>query len=186
MRPYLASRLFRHRSLSGFTLIESMVVLAIVAIIATFAVPSFQATLDRQRVATVAADLHASVVLARAEAIRRNLRIEIRPTSSTGWKDGWQVVRPVSQFQATEEVMYDHAPVPAGVDVTPDPSLAAEASLSYDGTGKSGLAASPSTPHFGYWLVSIHDRPQALQRKVMINLLGRPSVCNPEQQQPPC
>lgn len=179
-------RLFWRPSSTGFTLIESMVVLAIVAIIATFAVPSFQATLDQQRVATVAADLHASVVLARAEAIRRNIRIELKPTDGADWARGWQVVRPVSPTQQTEEIIYDRAAAPTGVEVLPDPSLAVEASLSYDGTGKSRLAAVPTTAHSGSWQVSIPNRPAAPKRRVVVNMLGRPSVCNPAQPQPPC
>jgi prepilin-type N-terminal cleavage/methylation domain-containing protein len=167
----------------GFTLVEAMVVLAIVAILAMIAVPSFQATLDRQQVTTVAADLHASVVLARAEAIRRNLRIELMPIDPLDWAKGWQVVVP-PQGAVPSQVIYSRPAAPAGVVVMQNLVPAGEASLSYDGTGKSRLASNAAIQRSGNWLISIPARPSAPSRKLAINILGRPLLCDPAQ--PPC
>lgn len=170
-------------SIAGFTLIEFMVVLSILAIIAMLAAPSFQTTLDRQRVITVASDLHASVVLARAEAIRRSIRIDLVPTDGKNWEGGWQVRRPAGVGQ-TAEVIYSRAAAPAGVVVAQNLQPAGDVSLSYDGAGKSRLAGNAAIQRSGDWLVSIPARKTAPTRKVVVNQLGRPSVCDPAQ--PPC
>ncbi len=183
MQIHHASPSVRTATTAGFSLIESMVVLSILAIIATFAAPSFQATLDQQRVATVAADLHASVVLARAEAIRRNTRIDLVPTDGKNWAGGWQVLMPAGAGQATE-VIHSRAAAPAGVAVAQNLQPEADISLSYDGTGRSRSTNNPAIQRWGEWLVSIPARTAAPTRKVAVSQLGRPSVCDPAK--PPC
>jgi type IV fimbrial biogenesis protein FimT len=56
---------------SGFTLVELCVVLAVMAIIATFSAPSFFAWQMRDQVDARARSLFATLSLARAEALRR-------------------------------------------------------------------------------------------------------------------
>lgn len=81
---------------SGFTLIELMVVIAIVAIFVALAFPSFEGTIRSNRVSTSANELMASMALARAEAIR-SARGSGLCTSADGatcggtWNDGWIV-----------------------------------------------------------------------------------------------
>jgi len=59
----------------GFTLIELMVVVIVMAIILTIAIPSFEATINSNRLTGAANELLASLQVARLEAIRRNKRI---------------------------------------------------------------------------------------------------------------
>lgn len=167
----------------GFTLIEAMVVVSIVAILAALAAPSFQAMLDRQRVSTVAADLYSSVVLTRAEAIRRNVRVELAPLDGVDWANGWRVRVPSAGIPPGE-VIYTHPPVPAGISVTEQLLPAGEPMLSFDGTGRSRLAANARVSRTGGWLVEVPARPAAPRRKLTLNQLGRPTVCDPAQ--PPC
>lgn len=75
----------------GFTLIELMVVLALAAIIATFAVPSFQSAMARQKLNLAASDLLVSVMQARSEAIKNNRRAIVQPIDSTNWSRGWLI-----------------------------------------------------------------------------------------------
>lgn len=61
----------------GFSLIELLAVIAIVAILLNFAVPSFTATLASTRTADAANSLLASMELARSEALRRGAPVAV-------------------------------------------------------------------------------------------------------------
>lgn len=77
----------------GFTLIELMVVVALAALMAGLAAPSFKSFVAGQRVKTAASDFAMATLFARSEAIKRNADITITPASSgaSGWKDGWTI-----------------------------------------------------------------------------------------------
>ena len=84
------------RRITGFTLLELMVTIAIAAILLAIALPSFQGTIRSNRVATAANELLASLSLARSEAIS-NTRGAGVCTSTVGaacdgdWNSGWLV-----------------------------------------------------------------------------------------------
>lgn len=70
----------------GFTLVELIVTLAIVAIVATIAVPSFQEMLTKNRVKGAAEAIYSDMQLARQESIKRNSVISVTFGSNSG---GW-------------------------------------------------------------------------------------------------
>lgn len=74
----------------GFTLIEAMVVVVILAILAGLATPSFRGIIASQRVRNAASDLLSDMMLARSEAIRRNTPVTISAVGSS-WSNGWTV-----------------------------------------------------------------------------------------------
>lgn len=61
----------------GFALVELCVVLAVMAILATFAAPSFMTWQTRDQVDARARSLFATLSLARAEAVRRAARVTL-------------------------------------------------------------------------------------------------------------
>jgi len=64
----------RFRLKAGFTLVELLVTIAVIAILATIAIPSFSETLIRNQTASQNNELVALIHLARNEAIKRNLQ----------------------------------------------------------------------------------------------------------------
>jgi len=83
----------------GFTLIEMMVTVAIMAIVATIAAPSFVDMIRNNRVTTAANDVLSAMQLARSEAIRQRRPITVCAgadacTDSTDWAGGWIVASP--------------------------------------------------------------------------------------------
>ena len=75
----------------GFTLIEVLIVIAVVAIFLGIAVPSFVTFIASQRVKTTSFDLYAALTFARSEAIKRRQTVTVAPVSGTDWATGWTV-----------------------------------------------------------------------------------------------
>jgi type IV fimbrial biogenesis protein FimT len=70
----------------GFTLIELMVVVSVIAIFSSLAGPSFRNLIAKQRLASAASALTESLWVGRSEALKRNTDVSFRFTSaSAGW-----------------------------------------------------------------------------------------------------
>lgn len=83
---------------SGFTLIELMVVVAMVAIIAALATPSWNAMIVNNRIRAAVNDWTQSFYFARSEAVRQNIPVTICASSNgtsctaSGYEVGWIVI----------------------------------------------------------------------------------------------
>lgn len=80
----------------GFTLIELIVAMVLVAVLVALAAPAFQDLAVRNRVSTYAAQWMAVLNTVRAEAIKRNRQVSLCPSGnglacdpSLTWGDGW-------------------------------------------------------------------------------------------------
>lgn len=69
----------------GVTLIELMIAIAVVAILAVIALPSFERTLERRRLVGAAENLFGALQYARSEAIKQNRLIAIDVDDGTTW-----------------------------------------------------------------------------------------------------
>lgn len=85
------SKAARWDAIRGFTLIELMVAVAIVSIGLAVALPSFRGFSVRQQVVQAGNELVADLALARNEALRRGVRVELQANAG-GWNTGWNVV----------------------------------------------------------------------------------------------
>ena len=88
----------RHLS-SGFTAIEMMVTVGIMAILLAIAAPSYNTTISSTRMSGEINSLQGALNLARSEAVKRGLRVDVCPqngaicgTGVTDWSSGWYVV----------------------------------------------------------------------------------------------
>ena len=149
---------------SGFTLIEMMVTVSVMAILLAIAVPSFQGVALSSKLTSLANDFVASAQLARSEAIKRNRPARLCASSDgatcTGdWKDGWVVLR--------EDGVVVHAQkkLPDGFVMSGNVTT-----ISFSATGVGVVAAATLT--VCRKLPSVGSQ----ERVVSISSTGRPSV----------
>ena len=78
---------------SGFTLVEMMIVIGVLGILMAIALPNFSQWIASERVRGAANDLYSGLMMARSEAMKRNVQVDVTRTSgsSTDWSAGWSV-----------------------------------------------------------------------------------------------
>ena len=134
-RPPIALGRHRPPASRGFTAIELMVVVAILAILAALAAPSFTPLIENWRVRQATGDLQSTLYYARSEAIKRGGGVVLRrnPQNTDGcqeadttqkWGCGWFVVLDSTSDgsrQASEELLQT-VPPPRNLNVMRKPS----------------------------------------------------------------
>lgn len=151
--------LHTRRGSAGFTIVELMVTVAVVAILATIAIPSYQAVMRSVRVRSASSELVYDLVRARSEAIKRNADV-IVARNPAGWDAGWRIESPAGTL------IYSHGSVP-GIRVT-----AAPATVTYASNGR--LAVATATPPA--FEIDVADGASSYTRCTRVDLSGMPST----------
>jgi len=146
------------RAVSGFTLTEFAVTVAIAAILTTAAVPGFQGLVASQRAKNSSSELFAALFNARSNAIMRNANVAVSPNAG-GWANGWQI------RDAGNNVLDNHGAL-SQVGITGGP-----AAVTYNASGR--LAAGSAAPVF---LFTAQSGGTTVNQCVSIDLGGRPYV----------
>ncbi|MDR1529555.1 MAG: GspH/FimT family pseudopilin [Burkholderiales bacterium] len=88
----------------GFNLIELLIAVAIFSILVVMSIPSFNSLIARSRQHDLARALVETMMIARSEAIKHNMRVNACPsrdlrTCSGGddWENGWIVYRAINE-----------------------------------------------------------------------------------------
>lgn len=81
----------RRAEQAGFTIIEVMTVVAIVAFLAAVAIPNMTAMIKNSKLRGTATDLFGDMLTARSEAVKRNCEVDVIPDATAGWAGGWKV-----------------------------------------------------------------------------------------------
>ncbi len=105
----------------GFTLVEVMVSIAVIAVIVVFAFPAMQLMQANSRMASVANDLAADLKNARSRAIVTRSNITFSANTG-GWSNGWSASFQVNQSDSSNQkvsvLVLEKLQLPAGISVT--------------------------------------------------------------------
>ena len=162
----------RHRD-AGFTLIEMITVLVVLAICAGIGLPSFTRFLERQRTLSAVSSLTTHMSLARMAAISRNRRAVLCPSgdgvsceAGTDWNRGWMLFLDDDgnrKPDAGDEILrVDLEPTSRHLRVV---STAGRQQLRYLPDGRSAGAN---------LTISICNQRQEVLARVIVNNMGRP------------
>lgn len=168
----------KYRTCRGVSVVELMLIVAIVSGLLATGIPGFISLIQNQRLASTANALFMAVNLARSEAIHRGRRVDLVPLDGQTWSGGWQVFIDENNNQRPdpyETVLYTHAVALSDLRIMPRFSDSKVQYIAFNSSGRSHTNASRQTAQSGHWLLEMG--PHA--RKVTINFLGRPRVCNP-------
>jgi len=159
----------------GFTLLELMMVVTIAAIVLTFGIPAFTASIKNSEVQSTANTFFSALLLARSEAVKRNqpaiLCKSADGTSCTtagNWEDGWLIYADADDsktLDAGEEVVRSYEAM--GNQITLRSSSAGQSNrLIYRSNGTITTAGTFRVCHGG---------DTQFGRSIVLSLTGRPA-----------
>lgn len=147
----------------GFTLIELMITVAIMSIMLTIGLPSFQSIIATSRLTAATNAMVSALQLARFESIKQHKSVTIKKTG-TAWQDGWDVFVDYDDDGTLDDgeklVSYDK--------LSSNVTATGNNYVSYDASGRIGS--------FG---TSFLFKTQSECRKVVIAATGRVRVETP-------
>ena len=145
----------------GFTLIELIVVVAIMGILLGVGLPSFRSMVINMRIKNASFDFYASLLAARSEAMTRNTAVTITPVSGA-FNNGWNVTAVIASVTTT---LKSQDAFPAGLAFSGAP-----ASIVYNSSGRLNTAVTPIT------IYASGASGGSVGRCVTLDLSGRPAT----------
>lgn len=150
----------------GFTLVELMVTIAIVAILAAIALPSFNGIMANVRMKSEIDMIASDLTFARSEAAKRGLDISVCPSggcATTSWTGGWTI------FQGTLSTTITTANT-----IRSQYALASSDTLNSAGSLAGGVSFNRSGFTYANGEITLHDSANttALKRCLKFTTIG--------------
>ncbi len=166
---------------AGYTMVELLCALAIVAVLLGLALPEMSRMLASYRLRAAASDLYGAIDLTRSQAIARGSRVQLVPLDPRGlnWSSGWVVFIDTDADRRPgpgEEVIASHGPL--SPDIVTSFNFTSNKTpyyIAYNGEGRSCSDTSSRAARWG--TISLHQGADI--RRIRINMLGRARMCDP-------
>ena len=173
---------------NGFTLVELMVTVALVAILLAVAVPSFTTYQRNAELTSFTNTLLSGINAARGEAMKRGRNAMVVPTDGANWTSGWivfvDVDRTGTSAAANNITILTREAAPSYLDISGNgTSGESPPYIMFNASGYSATkTGSFSTKNLGFSIVR-NDVPIAQKdeqtRRIMIAITGRVRTCKP-------
>lgn len=167
---------------TGWTLVELVVVMSIAALLTALAVPSFRDQFTRTRLTTHSSTLLSSLLLARSEAIKRNVRVALCKSAdgrtcitSGAWEQGWLVFVDKNNDASRAEfepIVMVVGPLSGAFKLVGNSSIANYVSYSPSGATQFTSGAFQA----GTFTLCDGESSSGLARKIVINATGRARI----------
>ena len=179
--PYCGNAMIQR----GFTLIEVMVVVAIVAILLSIAAPNLVAFQRNSELRSTASGFLAAVQLARAEAMKRGVDTYMIPAAGGSWANGWIVFADTDLSQtlntAVDTVIMQTGAIASKTAVVTGSANAtafADGSSSYIRFNGGGFSMATDNA-FRSGAIEFSVTGSTETRRVVLNNVGRARLCDP-------
>ncbi|EGY62966.1 Tfp pilus assembly protein FimT [Ralstonia pickettii] len=173
----------RSKRIQGVSLVELMVTLAIVAVLAVIATPSYVGLTQRTRLQAEANSLVNDLQFARSEAIKRGQPVSLCPssngtacntTNTSNWEAGWIVFNDINGSGTTDSTsdvpLRVRGPLPSGDTFRPSPAASA---VTYNRDGFATNLINGTVTMTLHTAAPVND---SATRCVAINMVGRQIV----------
>lgn len=170
----------------GFTLIEVMVVVAIIAILLSVAAPSLVAFQRNSELRSTASGFLAAVQAARVEAMKRGVDTYMIPASGGNWANGWIVFADTDLDQtlnpATDTIIMQTGAIASRTAVVTgqaNASAFAGGSVGYFIRFNGGGFSMNTDNTFRSGAIEFSVTGSTETRRVVLNNVGRARLCDP-------
>ncbi len=165
---------------AGFTLLEALVAMTLLAVLAGLAAPSMGRMRQQHRMRAQAEDLFNSLMLARVEALRRQSRVTVcaktpndRCAAAGPWSQGWLVfvdANANAQLDPQEKLLQKHEALPAGLALEGNSFVSRYVSYGLEGRSQTISGA------FQAGTLSLCQLGTSEAWRLVINALGKPRL----------
>lgn len=156
----------------GFTLIELMITVAVLAILLTIAIPSYQTLIANNRMSAQANDLITALTFARSEAVKRSANVTVCSSSdgatcTGGWEQGWIVSDAAGTPIRVQPALAGSSTLTGGTDVA--------STITFTSNGRTTI---PTTATVATTTLTLCPLSPATVdgRAIQLERTGRPSV----------